>query len=134
MSDPHAVAIHELAKAFHTGGEPIVAVDGVTLDIAAGSVVAVTGPSGSGKSTLLHLIGAIERADAGTIEVDGVEITGLRRAKLAAYRRGIGFVFQRYHLLPALTAAAGVLIAGLAALVPAVLLRRLPLAQLLAEE
>jgi putative ABC transport system ATP-binding protein len=66
--------------------------------------VAVTGPSGSGKSTLLHLIGAIDRADSGTIMVDDVEITALRRGKLAAHRRGIGFVFQRYHLLPALTA------------------------------
>ena len=51
----------------------------MTLDIAAGSVVALTGASGSGKSTLLHMIGAIEQADRGTVTVDDVEVTGLRR-------------------------------------------------------
>jgi putative ABC transport system ATP-binding protein len=81
-----------------------VAVDDLTLSVAAGAMIAVTGPSGSGKSTLLHLLGAIERPDAGTITVDKVVVTGLRRGRLAEYRRSIGFVFQRYHLLPALTA------------------------------
>ncbi|MEV4541785.1 ABC transporter ATP-binding protein [Micromonospora echinaurantiaca] len=97
------VEIAGLVKRFGGGAEPISAVDGVTLDIAAGSVVALTGPSGSGKSTLLHLIGAIEQADEGTVTVDGVSVTGLRRAALARYRQRVGFVFQRYHLLPALT-------------------------------
>ena len=67
-------------------------------------MVAVTGPSGSGKSTLLHLIGAIEEADSGVVTVDGQRLDRLSRSRLADYRRGIGFVFQRYHLLPALTA------------------------------
>jgi len=98
------ISITRLAKTFTAGDARIAAIDDLTLDVAAGSAVAVTGSSGSGKSTLLHLIGAIERADAGTIVVDGIDITALRRGKLAAYRRGIGFVFQRYHLLPALTA------------------------------
>ncbi|GGM28233.1 ABC transporter ATP-binding protein [Dactylosporangium sucinum] len=95
-----AVSISGLAKRFGT----ITAADDVTLEIAAGSLTAVTGPSGSGKSTLLHLVGAIEAADAGTIVVDGVEVTSLRRRRLSEYRRTVGFVFQRYHLLPALTA------------------------------
>ncbi|MEV0133939.1 ABC transporter ATP-binding protein [Dactylosporangium sp. NPDC050688] len=80
------------------------AADGLTLRVEAGSFTAVAGPSGSGKSTLLHLIGAIESADAGTVVVDGVEVTALRRRRLSEYRRTVGFVFQRYHLLPALTA------------------------------
>jgi len=80
------------------------AADDVTLELAAGAFVALTGASGSGKSTLLHLIGAMERPDAGTIVVGGTEITALRRGALAGYRRSVGFVFQRYHLLPALTA------------------------------
>jgi putative ABC transport system ATP-binding protein len=80
------------------------AADDVTLAIPAGAFVALTGASGSGKSTLLHLIGAMERPDAGTIVVGETEITALRRGALAAYRRSVGFVFQRYHLLPALTA------------------------------
>jgi putative ABC transport system ATP-binding protein len=105
MSDAGShVAVAGLAKTFRAGDGQIVAADNLTLDITAGSVTAVTGSSGSGKSTLLHLIGAIERADSGTITVDGTEVTALRRGALAAYRRSIGFVFQRYHLLPALTA------------------------------
>ncbi|MGW3605165.1 ABC transporter ATP-binding protein [Micromonospora sp. NPDC005161] len=92
-----------LTRQFRTGAERLTAVDDVSLEITAGSVVALTGPSGSGKSTLLHLIGAIEQADSGTITVDDVEITALRRTALARYRQRVGFVFQRYHLLPALT-------------------------------
>jgi putative ABC transport system ATP-binding protein len=99
-----AVTVVDLAKAFQAGDARITAIDNLSVALEPGAVVAVTGPSGSGKSTLLHLIGAIDRADAGTITVDDVEITALRRSKLATYRRGIGFVFQRYHLLPSLTA------------------------------
>jgi putative ABC transport system ATP-binding protein len=76
----------------------------VTLSIGPGEFVALTGASGSGKSTLLHIIGAIERPDCGTVIVDGITVTGLRGGALAAYRRSVGFVFQRYNLLPALTA------------------------------
>jgi putative ABC transport system ATP-binding protein len=76
----------------------------VSFSIAAGDFIALTGASGSGKSTLLHLIGAIERPDSGTILSSEQEVTALRGAALAAYRRSVGFVFQRYHLLPALTA------------------------------
>ncbi|MFG1915670.1 ABC transporter ATP-binding protein [Micromonospora sp. NPDC048898] len=98
-----SVRMRGLHRRFRTGDEHLTAVDDVSLEIAAGSVVALTGPSGSGKSTLLHLIGAIEQADSGTVTVDDVEITALRRAALARYRQRVGFVFQRYHLLPALT-------------------------------
>ena len=80
------------------------AADNVTFTIEPGGFVALTGASGSGKSTLLHLIGAIERPDSGTIISGGTEVTALRGGALAAYRRTVGFVFQRYNLLPALTA------------------------------
>ncbi|MER7007219.1 ABC transporter ATP-binding protein [Dactylosporangium sp. NPDC000555] len=99
-----ALTVEGLTKRFHTGEQDIVAADELSLSVAAGSFTAVTGPSGSGKSTLLHLIGAIESADAGSIVVDEVEVTALRRRRLSEYRRTVGFVFQRYHLLPALTA------------------------------
>jgi putative ABC transport system ATP-binding protein len=98
------IDITDLVKRYHTGGIEVTAVDGISLAIRAGAMVAVTGPSGSGKSTLLQLIGAIDAADSGRIVVDGIEVTSLRRAGLSAYRRRMGFVFQRYHLIPTLSA------------------------------
>jgi putative ABC transport system ATP-binding protein len=103
------VRIEELRKVFTTGAEPINAVDGVSAEIEPGSTVALVGASGSGKSTLLHVVGAIETATSGTVTVDDVEVTKLRPRALPGYRRGVGFVFQRYHLLPALSALDNVL-------------------------
>ena len=94
-----------ISKSYGIAKDQLVrAADDVTLSISAGAFVALTGASGSGKSTLLHLIGAIERPDAGAIVSNGSNVTALRGAALAAYRRSVGFVFQRYNLLPALTA------------------------------
>ncbi|WP_055588245.1 ABC transporter ATP-binding protein [Peterkaempfera griseoplana] len=76
------------------------ALDGIDLAIEDGVSVALTGPSGAGKSTVLHLIGGMDRPDSGTVEIDGTELTP---GRLDAHRRRIGFVFQRFHLLPALT-------------------------------
>jgi putative ABC transport system ATP-binding protein len=104
-----AVTVTAITKKFRTGGVSVTAIDEVSMTVDAGAVVALTGPSGSGKSTLLHLIGAIEQPDGGTVEVDGVPLGTLRGGRLAAYRRGVGFVFQRYHLLPALTVQENVL-------------------------
>jgi len=99
-----SIAIKGLEKRFGDGRSAITAVDGVDLEIAAGERVALTGASGSGKSTLLHVIGGVEKADAGTVHVGGEEVTALGRRRLALYRQGVGFVFQRFHLLSALTA------------------------------
>ncbi len=99
------VTLRDVGKAFPLpDGGRLAAVDGVSAELEAGSAVALTGPSGSGKSTLLHLIGAIERLDRGVIEVGGQDLAGLDRRGLTAYRRTVGFVFQRFHLLPAQTA------------------------------
>jgi putative ABC transport system ATP-binding protein len=98
------VRIEGLAKRYRSGPEQLVAaLDGVTLALEPGSVTGITGPSGSGKSTLLHLIGAMDDADQGTIRVADRDVTALSRSQQVAYRRTIGFVFQRFHLLPALT-------------------------------
>lgn len=106
MNQPrHDVRIDSVTKTFQLGPDVrLAAVDDVSLTVEAGSLVALTGPSGSGRSTLLHLVGAIERPDTGHITVQGTDITTLTRRGLADYRRSIGFVFQRYNLLPALTA------------------------------
>jgi putative ABC transport system ATP-binding protein len=103
--DAAVVELRGVCKSYGVSkGQVVTAADEVSLSIVAGSWVAVTGASGSGKSTLLHLLGAMERADAGCIMAGGTEVTGLRGRGLAAYRRRVGFVFQRYNLLPALTA------------------------------
>jgi putative ABC transport system ATP-binding protein len=81
----------------------------VSLDVPAGGAVALCGPSGSGKSTLLHLIGGMDRPDNGMIVVDGQDITALSRRRLVDYRRRVGFVFQRFLLLPTLSARDNVL-------------------------
>jgi putative ABC transport system ATP-binding protein len=99
-----------VTKRYGTGqGGQVTAADNVTLSIEAGAFVALTGASGSGKSTLLHMIGAIERPDSGVIISDGTEVTALRGAAQADYRRTVGFVFQRYNLLPGLTAVDNVI-------------------------
>ncbi|WCB93239.1 putative ABC transporter ATP-binding protein YknY [Baekduia alba] len=90
-------------------GVELVAADRVSLTVEPGAAVALTGPSGSGKSTLLHLVGGVDRADAGAIFVDDREVTALDGDALAAHRRHVGFVFQRFNLLGALTARDNVL-------------------------
>jgi putative ABC transport system ATP-binding protein len=98
------IVLERVTRRFRLGGgEALTALDDVTLRIAPCSAVALSGPSGSGKSTLLHLVGALERPDAGTIAVGGRALGTLSRRELAAHRRGVGFVFQRFNLLPALT-------------------------------
>ena len=103
------IRVRDLVMRLESGGRPITILDGVSLDVTAGEVVAVTGPSGSGKSTLLGLIAGLDTASGGSISVDGVEVTRLGEAELARFRRRtIGFVFQSYHLIPTLTAAENV--------------------------
>jgi putative ABC transport system ATP-binding protein len=108
MAGAH-VALAEVSRAYPSGAGPLRALDGVSLEIAPGEALAITGPSGSGKSTLLHLIGAMDRPDTGSVRVDDLALERLRQRELTAYRRTIGFVFQRFHLLPALTALDNVL-------------------------
>ena len=87
--------------------------DGVDIDLRAGELVALVGPSGSGKSTLLHLIGGLDRPDAGRVSVAGVRLERARERTLADLRRRhIGFVFQFFHLIPELTGEENVQLAA----------------------
>jgi ABC-type lipoprotein export system ATPase subunit len=102
-----------LVKAFGEGRATRRVLDGADLDVQAGEVVAVLGRSGCGKSTLLHLLGGLDRADGGAIEVAGEDVTRASQAALSALRRReIGFVFQFFHLLPELSGEGNVLLAG----------------------
>src|SRR3954447_16543885 len=108
-----AVRAQGLVKTFGDGRAARRVLDGAELEVAPGEVVAVLGRSGSGKSTLLHLIGGLDRAEAGTIEVAGEWVTGVSERRLSALRlRRIGFVIQFFHLLPELSGEANVLLAG----------------------
>lgn len=82
---------------------------GITLSMAAGERLALTGESGSGKSTLLHLIGGLDGADSGVVSVAGTDLTPLDDAGRAAMRRGtVGVIFQQFNLVPSLTVAANI--------------------------
>ena len=88
------------------GDSTVTALDHVDLAVPAGELLAVVGPSGAGKSSLLAVAGALTRPDAGTVTVDGVDVSSLSPSRQAALRaERIGFVFQSGNLLPALTAA-----------------------------
>lgn len=101
-----------LVKVFGSGHTAVRAVDRVDLDANAGEVTLVMGPSGSGKTTLLTMIGGLLRPTEGSIEVDGVEVTGLGKVELARFRREtVGFVFQSFNLLETLTAQENVEVA-----------------------
>jgi putative ABC transport system ATP-binding protein len=87
----------------------VTALAGVSLDIAAGELVAIVGPSGSGKSTLLNVMGTLDRPTGGTVRIAGRDVAGLSDRHLSALRaREIGFVFQQFHLADGLSAAENV--------------------------
>lgn len=99
------VEIRQLTKQYRKGDEVVIPLDAVDLDIERGDFVALMGPSGTGKSTLLNLLAGIDRPTAGTIHIDGVEITRLTRARLTDWRAAhLGYVFQTHNLIPILTA------------------------------
>ena len=99
------VTIRDVHKHFTRGSERIDVLKGVNLDIPQGDFLALMGPSGSGKTTLLNLMGGLDSATGGTIEIAGSRLDQLGGGQLARWRsRHIGFVFQLYNLLPVLTA------------------------------
>ncbi len=100
------IRLQGIRRQFKVGDQVVKALDEVSLEIGAGDYVSIMGPSGSGKSTLLHVIGLLDRPDAGNYSLAGREVTSLSDTESARMRREtIGFVFQFFHLVPRLTAA-----------------------------
>lgn len=99
------IHLEKLERIFNIGDQQVHALDDITLDITSGEYLSIMGPSGSGKSTLLHIIGLLDRPDAGRYLLNNKDVTALTDEEKARTRREtIGFVFQFFHLVPRLTA------------------------------
>lgn len=108
-----------LVKTYRHGGRVIEVLKGLDLDVAPAERVAIVGKSGVGKSTLLHLLGTLDRPDAGVVSFEGRDVFAMAEADIAAFRnRHIGFVFQFHHLLPEFSALENVMIPAIIARIP----------------
>lgn len=104
MPAPVAIA-RGLNLHLKSGGQPLHILKDVSLELSPGEVTAVVGPSGSGKTSLLMVLSGLEQATAGSVAIDGTEITGMNEDRLAIFRRkSLGILFQNFHLIPSLTA------------------------------
>lgn len=107
------IVVKNLVKEYGTDNNKVIANDNISFEIDEGEFVVILGPSGAGKSTLLNIIGGMDSATSGSINVFGKEIVGLNEKELTRYRReDIGFVFQFYNLIPNLTVLENVELAG----------------------
>ena len=96
--------LKDIKKSFGTGENITQVLKGISCGIEKGKICVLLGPSGSGKSTLLNIIGGIEKADGGSISIDGELMESMNEKKLSLYRRKhLGYVFQSYNLIPNLT-------------------------------
>ena len=104
MSDS-LVKVDSVNKTYQRGGEKLVVLDDLNLQVPKGDFLALMGPSGSGKSTLLNLIGGLDTPTSGSVEVDGENLDKMNSKQLSNWRAShVGFIFQFYNLLPVLTA------------------------------
>lgn len=115
MSNP-VLHLEGITKAYnHSKPNEISVLRGIDLTVARGEVVALVAPSGAGKSTLLHIAGLLDTPDAGTVAIDGDDMTGKRDAVRTAVRRNdVGFIYQFHHLLPEFTALENIVLPQLA--------------------
>lgn len=115
MSD-YTLQVADLTKSYNAGKHNEVRVlQGVSLDVAPGEVVALVAPSGAGKSTLLHIAGLLDTPDNGTVKIEGVDMTNLSDRKRTAVRRStVGFIYQFHHLLPEFSGLENIILPQLA--------------------
>jgi len=106
-SKPTMIRLRNITKSFGS----LQVLKGINLDIQQGEIVSIVGPSGAGKTTLLQIMGTLDKADAGSVEIDGVQVGNLSQTKLSRFRnQKIGFVFQFHQLLPEFSALENVMI------------------------
>src|SRR3954451_25320389 len=99
------LVVENVTKHYRQGDRDVAALNGVSLDVAAGTFLAIMGASGSGKSTLLHLMAGLTRRDGGSVRVNGQDLGAMKDKELTLFRRRqIGLVFQAFNLIPTLTA------------------------------
>jgi putative ABC transport system ATP-binding protein len=107
------IEAHDLRKTYRVGKIDVPALRGISFRVERGEFVTVVGPSGSGKSTLFYLLGGLTRADSGSVTIDGVDFATLSDGERTKLRKSkIGFVFQKFNLLPTLSARANIDIAA----------------------
>lgn len=120
MGTPESlIELKDIDRVFHLGDSEVHALRNINLTISRGEYIAVMGPSGSGKSTLLNLLGLLDKPDTGTYRLEGRDVTTLNPDEQAKVRsERVGFIFQSFHLVPRLTAAANIelplILAGIA--------------------
>src|SRR5947209_5563694 len=106
---PPIIEAVDLHKTYHIGKIDVPALSGVSFSVERGEFVSIVGPSGSGKSTLFYLLGGLTRADSGKVVIDGVDFSRLSDAERTRMRKSkIGFVFQKFNLLPTLDARSNI--------------------------
>lgn len=111
-ADQPIIQIRQLRKVFHAGDVDVEALRGVDLDIRSGEFVSVVGPSGSGKSTMFHVLSGLTGATSGSVMIGGVDLAKLDESGRTALRKDkVGIVFQKYNLLPTLSAGDNIRIA-----------------------
>lgn len=99
-----------IRKVYGSGGNQVVALDGIDLSVSKGEFVAILGASGSGKSTLLHILGSVDKPTDGKVIIDGTDLSKLNQTQAAIFRRRkVGVVYQFYNLIPTLTAKKNIL-------------------------
>lgn len=99
------IDLDDVSKRYRVGDVDVTAIDGISLHVDEAAFVVILGPSGCGKTTLLNMIGALDTPTSGSVQIDGVDLTGARPAERAAVRRrSVSFIFQTFNLFPGLTA------------------------------